>query len=497
MNKKLTKFFIIILTLLLPFLFLSEIKARTSWERMKINVAGIKEEQGIVLQGIRGTSKTDVFAVGRDKKTNTGIILHYDGNPENEWKEILLGEHFTNLNAVCKGADNNFFAVGDGGTVLLGQGTQWKQLLQQDMCGNLRGVWASPKNTIFAVGDKGIIIKSMDGGKNWSYSKVTSKKLNAVWGVSEQKLFAVGDDGTILFSNNGGNKWELQNNPDTKKHNLKSIWGVSPSVVFTVGDHGTILLHKDNVWFEIESDSADLYAIWISPNPNAFILGPNGFISISGTGLYYIKGSICNACSPLPSPQGIPAAICEVAGPTCTFKRQADAYGQYTDTGFSSQNPLVRFHHDQYYKKEERILLALQVNESGQNTTFLMPDPGVAIPLAGAEKCIAGVISKRCSQYDCPLGGTVQVNLHKLEGCEYSPTPIRNITTNSMGLYNFTNLDPGSYKIVPVAPGGCVLSPETTNVISIPQSSPPQAINFIDLTGTGTSACQCPCPNTY
>jgi hypothetical protein len=304
----------------------------------------------------------------------------------------------------------------------------------------------------------------------------------------------VGDEGTILFSNNGGNNWALQNNPDTKKHNLKSIWGVSPSVVFTVGDLGTVLVHKDNAWFEIESASADLYAIWISPNPNAFILGPNGFISISSTGLYYIRGSIYNAYSPPSSLEGISANICEVTGPTCTFKKQAGANGVYTDTDFSSQQPLVRFHHEKY-KKEERIL-SLQVNESGQNTTFLIPDPGVVLPITGAEKCVAGVISKRCSQYDCPLGGAMQVNLHRLEGCEYSPTPIKNITTNNMGLYNFTNLDPGSYKIVPVAPSGCVLSPETTNVISIPQSSPPQAINFIDYTGTGTGACSCPCPNT-
>lgn len=549
MQNRHAKFFITTLMLLLPFIILTAVQAQVAWEKMGITVTRTIDKAYIVLQGVSGNSKTDVFAVGKIENSsietnNTGIILHYDGNTGNIWKEILPDEkQLANLNAVCRGAKNDFFAVGDKGTILHGKGKEWKMILQQKSYENLQSVWVSPKNTIFAVGDKGTFLRGTNMAKNWSINKTTDKQLNAIWGISEQVLFAVGDKGIILFSKNGGNNWEPRINPDpnnhnlnslwgfsgkaiyaagdggvilfsndggttwkkqknpiTRNHDLKSIWGISPNAVFAAGTHGTVLRYQDEEWIELKSTTLEiekltLNAIWVSSNPNTFIIGPDGFIALDKNLYphYYIEGFIRNACSPTSPPAGIPyAKLCEIAigVPGCiSLVTMADGNGKYQRTAFTAQNPKVRFYDDdnnRKYKNEEPIL-SLYQNYSISNTTHLIPDPGVANPLQGADSCIAGIVSKKCDSWYCPVGG-IQIVISQLVNCEYEY--LDDTTTDGSGFYNFTGLGYGSYKITPAPTTGCTFTPDTTNVVSIPITSP-AAINFTDITSEGSGKCEC------
>ncbi len=561
MAEKRTKFFIITLLLLSAFIILPEgraqmmpeSQAQMAWKQMDIAIAkpfvkkGITLEDAareIVMQGISGVAKNNVFAVGREESTKTGVIFHYDGDPKNIWKAIQPDEQPKSLNSVCKGTDNTLFAVGDGGTVFIGKAKEWKKFMQNDEYGNLKGVWVSPGMTIFAVGNKGIlkhitkekksffhnidkplnsvwgfseqqlvavgdngsIFLSKNGGNDWEQQNNNpdsqKNRLNSLWGFSDKALFAVGDGGTILFSDNGGNTWVQQKIRDKENHNLthnlRSIWGISPDAVYAVGDNGTVLLYKNKQWSEVKSATIDLTnidirAIWISPNPNAFIIGPGGFIAVSGLG-YPIHGCIRDACAPIippaTDPKGIPyAKVCEVTPTGCNPITTADGNGSYVPSPIPSPNPKVRFYDNNGKYKKEEATLALYRDKSTPNTTFLLPDPTVPAPLTGANCCIAGDISKRCGSSYCPLAG-IKVNIYEMdEDCEWQFRDYK--MTNASGFYNFTGLPQGSYKILPEAITGCTFTPEITTVVNVPIVSSPVAINFTDSTLTGTGPCLC------
>jgi hypothetical protein len=61
------------------------------------------------LDGVWGSSGSDVFAVGYD-----GTILHYDGS---DWSSMTSGTSNW-LEVVWGSSGSNVFAVGEGGTIL-------------------------------------------------------------------------------------------------------------------------------------------------------------------------------------------------------------------------------------------------------------------------------------------------------------------------------------------------------------------------------------------
>ena len=70
------------------------------------------------LNGIWGTSATNIYAVGLD-----GTILHYNGS---DLGHLKLQERTYRLNAIWGSSDTNIYAVGD--SVILhktGSGTTW------------------------------------------------------------------------------------------------------------------------------------------------------------------------------------------------------------------------------------------------------------------------------------------------------------------------------------------------------------------------------------
>jgi hypothetical protein len=528
----------------------------TGWTKMSIG-ADIGLIPKIDLQGISGVSKKDIFAVGI-KEEDAGIILHYDGdgnnddNPDEIWEELRITKSkLPKLHAVWGESKIGVYAAGDGGTILYGsKGINWSFMSMpksERPAGNFYGIWGSSVNDVFAVGAAGIILhydgdgnndgkpdnlwESMssnttvqlnavwgsapdnvfavgangiilhydgdgnDDGKRdriWQAIKQDAQKnLNSVWGITGSVLFVVGDEGTILFTKDRGKHW-IRQEPESislKTTSLKSIWGASPGTVFAVGEAGTVLHYNydKETWNEVQKPADKrLNAVWVSKNPHVFVVGVNGIIYEQGlTGYFWMAGKICSACSG----EGIPqATVCEVVSPTQCNSLQngtTDQYGYYGRNQFSSRSHTFRFSKTGYITEERSVNLML--NCSISNNTFLFKETDY-------RRCIAGVVSKTCDSYDWYIGSPTQsvtVKLDKAIGCEMPGTYDFSTTADPYtGLYHFSNLDDGIYKIK-VEADGCSFTPETTCVVTIPLTSR-KAHNF---KGTGTGLCACPVPS--
>ena len=121
---------------------------------------------------------------------------------------------------------------------------------------------------------------------------------------------------------------------------------MSPNAVFAAGTPGTVLRCEKNEWFPLKSTTVDLtsvilHAIWVSSNPNAFIIGPGGFTGIGQLPPgYYIEGFIRDACSQISQSQPDPAGIndargCIVTPTACPDVITADSNGRYEAVGTS------------------------------------------------------------------------------------------------------------------------------------------------------------------
>src|SRR6266550_1543677 len=86
------------------------------------------------LNGIWGTSATDVWAVG-----DAGTILHYNGT---SWSSVPSGT-FQFLDGVWGSSASDVWAVGDNGTILHFNGTTWSSAAVGTTLNLLGSVWGS------------------------------------------------------------------------------------------------------------------------------------------------------------------------------------------------------------------------------------------------------------------------------------------------------------------------------------------------------------------
>jgi hypothetical protein len=183
------------------------------------------------LNGVWGSSATDVFAVG-----SYGTILHYDGS---SWSPMSSGTTNT-LMDVWGSSATDVFAVG-AGTILHYDGSSWS-IMSSGTTRHLYGVWGSSATDVFAVGDYNTILHynggswtTMDDGMGMSWSYQT------VWGSSSTNVFV----GSQIIINYNGSTWSFMMFLDTNTY-TKDIWGSSGTNVFTVAQDGVILHFTDD-----------------------------------------------------------------------------------------------------------------------------------------------------------------------------------------------------------------------------------------------------------
>ncbi|WP_146645043.1 hypothetical protein [Labilithrix luteola] len=109
----------------------------------------VESQTDVVLEGIWGSSSSDVWAVGA-----LGTIRHYlAGN--SRFQEVASNTR-QDLHGVWASGPNDVWAVGDEGTILHWNGQSFEMSSAQFQIGRkptLRGVWGSGPNDVWIVGD--------------------------------------------------------------------------------------------------------------------------------------------------------------------------------------------------------------------------------------------------------------------------------------------------------------------------------------------------------
>lgn len=138
------------------------------------------------LQGVWGSSASDVYAVGND------LILHYDGK---DWSRTELATGVAPLLEVWGSSGNDVFAVGSWGVILHYDGQSWSEMpAPGGWGGSLTGIWGTSRTDVFAVG-AGRGLMHYDG-TSWGTAEL-GPEVTDIWTMGGN-AFAVGPRITIM-----------------------------------------------------------------------------------------------------------------------------------------------------------------------------------------------------------------------------------------------------------------------------------------------------------
>lgn len=150
------------------------------------------------LQGVWGTSPTDVIAVGA-----ASTILHFDGT---DWRpeKAPRSHEYTALH----GSNGVFVAASRGGGLSVRRKGQWKEL-DSGTPEDLWDVWTTG-DEIFASGAHGTMIRC-EAEKCAPMTTGVKETLWNVWGKSPTEVYAIGEKTTLLRWD--GASWKLHTVP--------------------------------------------------------------------------------------------------------------------------------------------------------------------------------------------------------------------------------------------------------------------------------------------
>ena len=191
------------------------------------------------------------------------------------------------LNDVAWNGANTLVAVGDSGTLLNSANalTAAWSVVPSGVSNSLAGVtWSDTNNEFLAVGAGGTILRG--DGSSWTpvSSPVTTDLEDGSW--LGDRYIVVGKNGTILTSNADGSAWTPQNAPPTAT--TVTLGGVASNGarIVAVGTQSTIITSDDDgvTWIERESPvNNDLNDV--SWNGNQFVaVGSDGTVLLSADG---------------------------------------------------------------------------------------------------------------------------------------------------------------------------------------------------------------------
>ena len=179
-----------------------------------------------VLNGIWGTSGSNVFAVGR-----RGTVLRYDGS---EWKKMESGVRH-NLRSVWGSSADNVFTAGEAGTVIRYDGVSWTET-ETDTSDNFRCIWGSSAYNIFAVSEEGSVFR-FDGNLWTEITDGSHVPLYCVSGISGGTVFACGGTwNSFSIMRYDGSTGVWKETADKKVWNIPYSIGNSAGYLFAVED---------------------------------------------------------------------------------------------------------------------------------------------------------------------------------------------------------------------------------------------------------------------
>jgi hypothetical protein len=287
------------------------------------------------LQGVWGSSGSDVFAVGQnpDSRSGESAIFHYDGQ---SWSRQHT-EDPSHLNAVWGSGPNDVFAVGVGGVdgvILHYNGATWSRMAglalsppggQTTLLYN--SVWGSSGQDLYAVGSyfdgsgENALIAHYNGsswtqrrlpheetrtiqdvvgtssanvavagyflppggeggfvdygdGVEWTEATIMGAMFTGAWSASPSDVFVVGvEEGRGVIYHFNGSTWASMQVPATGR--LEDVWGSSGTDVYAVGDNA-ILPYNGSTWTKVHDQGG--FDVWGSSASDIFVVGTGGRI---------------------------------------------------------------------------------------------------------------------------------------------------------------------------------------------------------------------------
>jgi hypothetical protein len=188
------------------------------------------------LFGVWGASADDVWAVGGDTNSNSGVLWHYDGTA---WTARPAPEGLNDTTLWYKvygSAANDVSVCGTNGALLHWDGAAWsRQAVPEAGRGPIFTVHGRGGQR-FAVGGNvsGIVLESDSATAPWrAVSIETAPRLSGVFVPASGAALAVGNAGA-LYQRRGGSWHEVARAPHTQL-DFHAVWVDPSGAVWTVG----------------------------------------------------------------------------------------------------------------------------------------------------------------------------------------------------------------------------------------------------------------------
>ena len=231
------------------------------------------------LVGIYGFTSSDFWVVGYYQVDQRGyaLISHWDGSIWTTWKP----PQFSQLTSIWGTSSSDMYAVGRGGLILHFDGSTWR-LQTSGTSIDLLSVWGTDAAHLYSAGydlssGRGILLEfkstgwtTVTNGSTVADSSTLYGGFASVWGPSPDTLFLVG----ALSYQGAPGHWRLSSIPfNSPGQNLvglsafNAVRGQSGADAFICGSHDLIIHWNGNSWNTFQSyfdksKNSDLRSIW-------------------------------------------------------------------------------------------------------------------------------------------------------------------------------------------------------------------------------------------
>lgn len=215
--------------------------------------------------------ETDAHA---DADADVGTRPQHRTRPS-RWHRVGAGITDRTLHAIWAAPSGRLFAVGEAGTILIGEGNRWESMEAPNRL-DLRGIWGSSERHLFACGERGSLLHYDGTGWQEMHRMDTQTTALAITGFGPHDVFVVGDQGLVLRYD--GVDWRRL--PSGTKSALYGLWGADADHLLAVGDLGLVLRWNghDLQAFQIGTESF-LFGVWGEGLSDIHVTGQAGTLA--------------------------------------------------------------------------------------------------------------------------------------------------------------------------------------------------------------------------
>lgn len=223
--------------------------------------------QGNALRALFVRAEDDAWAVG-----DGGTILHWIGAA---WAPVRSGTAADLWGVFGRG--DNLWAVGDGGTILYYDGAAFSPISSPTK-NNLRAISGSATE-LFIAGENGTLLREM--GSSFAVIPASTSVTLRGLSVSASEVWAVGDQGTAVRYRSG----RAEVLPTGTSESLASVAVRTATQVWLAGDKGTLLLWNGSTFAKQSFPSQqNLRSLWLTENGELWCAADAGMLfRLSGT----------------------------------------------------------------------------------------------------------------------------------------------------------------------------------------------------------------------